>query len=145
MLDWFYRNEILIEWLLLVSIASFVLTLITVPLILAILPKDYFLLPEKPRDIWPKSISLLQLLLLISRNLIGGVLVFIGILMLVLPGQGILTIVIGLVLTKFPGKYRAERWIISQPKVLTVVNWARAKVNKPEFEISIDLDTDKLD
>lgn len=145
MFDWFYPNEVLVEWVVLVSIVSFALVLLAVPVILAVLPKDYFLQPESPPDIWPRSISLLQLLFLISRNLIGVVLVFIGILMLVLPGQGILTIVIGLVLTKFPGKYKVERWFISRPRVLAMVNWTRAKINKPAFEIDTDRKAEKPD
>jgi len=50
-----------------------------------------------------------------------------GIVMLVLPGQGILTIVIGLMLSNFPGKYRLERWLVMRPRVLRTINWLRQR------------------
>jgi len=145
LLDWIYRNEGLLEWLFLTSIISFFVVLILVPVILARLPTDYFLLPKKQYDIRLKSMSVSWLLLFLARNLIGAVFIIIGILMLVLPGQGILTIVVGLAMTEFPGKYQTERWIISRPIVLALVNWVRLKIKKPIFEINTDSDSGNPD
>ena len=55
--------------------------------------------------------------------------------MLVLPGQGLLTIVVGLVLLDFPGKFRLERWLVSRPRVLALLNRFRVALNKPPFEL----------
>jgi hypothetical protein len=55
--------------------------------------------------------------------------------MLVLPGQGLLTILIGLVLVNFPGKYYLERKVIEQKKVLATMNWIRGKANRPPVDI----------
>lgn len=64
-----------------------------------------------------------------------------GILMLALPGQGLLTIIIGLVLMDFPGKYYAERWVISRHSILLSINWIRKKADKPALVIHIDTDS----
>ena len=45
--------------------------------------------------------------------------------MLVLPGQGILTILIGIMFINFPGKYRLERWVVLRAPVLNVINKMR--------------------
>jgi len=56
--------------------------------------------------------------------------------MLVLPGQGLLTILFGIALLDFPGKYRLERRIVSYPKVLNSINWIRKKANKKPLVIN---------
>ena len=48
-----------------------------------------------------------------------------GIAMLVLPGQGVLTIVIGIMLLDFPGKYRFERRLVAYGPVLKAINGIR--------------------
>ena len=65
-----------------------------------------------------------------------------GILMLALPGQGLLTIIIGLVLMDFPGKYHAERWVISRHSILLTSNWIRKKADKPALVVHFDDDSD---
>ncbi len=61
-------------------------------------------------------------------------LVLAGIAMLVLPGQGVLTIVVGLVLMNFPGKYRLERWMATRRPIWKSLNWLRRKARRPELE-----------
>lgn len=56
-----------------------------------------------------------------------------GIMMLFIPGQGILTIIIGIILTDFPYKYRIERWIITRPRILSTLNQLRMKAKKQPF------------
>ena len=50
-----------------------------------------------------------------------------GIVMLFVPGQGLITIFAGLILMNYPGKYRLERWIIRRPLLLRTVNALRVK------------------
>ena len=50
--------------------------------------------------------------------------------MLVLPGQGLLTIFVALVLLDFPGKLRLERWLIRKPAVRRPIDWIRAKAGR---------------
>ena len=42
--------------------------------------------------------------------------------MLVLPGQGLLTIVTGLLLINYPGKYRLEKKIVNKPSIFRALN-----------------------
>ena len=78
----------------------------------------------------------LHILILAIKNLVGALLIFSGILMLVLPGQGLLTIIIGLILKEFPGKYSIERWLVNRHSVLLAINWIRVKAGKPELVAS---------
>ena len=55
--------------------------------------------------------------------------------MLVTPGQGVLTILAGLLLMNFPGKYRLERWLVMRPGVMRALNWLRARRGQTPFEI----------
>lgn len=133
MLEWFYNNETLVWLLLAISFVSFLGTLIAVPLILVRLPEDYFLFPDRQGVPWIRRNRYLRIPIFLAKNLSGAILVLAGILMLALPGQGILTIIIGLVLMEFPGKYRAERWIINRPSVLAAINWIRLKAGKQQL------------
>ena len=55
--------------------------------------------------------------------------------MLFLPGQGLFTIFIGLLLSNYPGKYYLERKLIAMPKIYKTVNWLRKKSNQPPLKI----------
>jgi len=62
-------------------------------------------------------------------------LVIAGIIMLIGPGQGILTILIGLILMDIPGKRPLEARIIKKPTILAVVNSLRGRYDKPPLEM----------
>ncbi len=135
MLDWFYNNEAIIWWLLLLSGVSLLVTFMVVPVILIKLPKDYFLFPHRHRMQWRNRNPVLDLAVFLLKNLLGLIFVATGILMLALPGQGILTIFIGLILMEFPGKYHAERWLVSRHSVFKAINWIRQRAGKAAFVI----------
>jgi hypothetical protein len=67
----------------------------------------------------------------VARNLLGVVLVLLGVLMLVLPGQGILTLLVGVLLVDFPGKHKLVQRLLSRPKVLGIVNKLRTHRGSP--------------
>ncbi|RME33433.1 MAG: hypothetical protein D6786_07715, partial [Gammaproteobacteria bacterium] len=54
-----------------------------------------------------------------------------GLIMLFTPGQGLLTMLVGLLLMNYPGKYRLERWLVTRPRVLETLNWIRARTGHP--------------
>lgn len=70
---------------------------------------------------------------LILKNALGLFLIVIGVLLSFpgVPGQGILTILLGLIMLDIPGKRPLETKIVRQPKVLAAVNKLRARYNKP--------------
>jgi hypothetical protein len=59
-----------------------------------------------------------------------------GIAMLVLPGQGLLTILIGFLMLDFPGKYRVEKWLVSRRRLLGAINWLRRRAGRVPLRIS---------
>jgi hypothetical protein len=113
------------------SLLMFVGSLVSLPYLLGLIPRDYFAEESRHLSRFHKLHPALYFTLMVLKNLFGLVLILIGLAMLVLPGQGIVTILMGVVLTDFPGKFRFERWLITRPKVLQAVNWLRAKVDQP--------------
>ena len=73
-------------------------------------------------------------MVIFSKNLLGYILLLGGVLMLFLPGQGILTMVVGLLLIDYPGKFALEKKIVRTPTVFKGLNWLRSKANKPPLK-----------
>ena len=111
----------------LVSLVMFIVTLAALPPVVALLPEDYFLRNRRQA----LDISLASWIWLVGKNVVGALFVAAGLAMLLLPGQGVLTILVGLMLMNFPGKRRMERWLVSRPRVLTSLNWLRQKFDRP--------------
>ncbi len=128
-----YKNEfIILAW---ISVVLLAISIAVIPWIVIKIPQDYFSERYRVRISKQSGHPLFTQFLAGIKNLFGFILVVLGILMLVLPGQGILTILIGLFFMNFPGKYRLERKIVSSPKVLKSLNWIRAKANKSPLVI----------
>jgi hypothetical protein len=96
------------------------------------LPADYFRDPS-PRHWWVGRHPVIRRIGVILKNLLGGVLVGLGVLLSLpgVPGPGILTILIGLMLLDFPGKRRLERWLIRRPTILRTINRLRRRYGTP--------------
>lgn len=69
----------------------------------------------------------------ISRIIIGVFLLLCGIVMLVLPGQGLITMIIGLSLLPFPGKNKIVKKLLARRSVRNSLNWVRYKAKKEPF------------
>jgi putative transmembrane protein PGPGW len=124
-------------WLAAWSMVFFVGTLIAIPFILVRLPADYFDI-RVPRPWMKDHHPVLRLVGHIVKNAVGTIFLFAGFLMLFLPGQGVLTMVIGISMLDFPGKRKVEAKLIGQPTVLSVVNGMRQKFNKPPLRLAPD-------
>ena len=133
--DWLLNNEMLVWWLLLGSVATFVVTLVLVPAVIAYLPADYFKHRNRRHALLSERHPLIAVPLALIKNALGLILIIAGLLMLVLPGQGIITLLAGMVLLDFPGKYRAERWVIERKVVLQAINWIRAKAGRGPLQL----------
>jgi len=116
------------------SVVFFVGTLIAIPFILVRLPAHYFD-ERRPRPWMPGHNPILRLLGLIAKNAVGAVFLAVGIALLFLPGQGILTILLGVSLLDFPGKRYCERKIVGLPTVLKAINALREKYGKPPLTV----------
>ena len=116
------------------SLLGLIATMFGIPWVVTRLPKDYFARAE--RLAWRTSFDapLLSLIVAMLKNLLGLLLVVLGLIMLVTPGQGIVTLLIGLLLMNFPGKYHLERWLVLRPGVLRGLNWLRHRQGKLPFD-----------
>ena len=129
------QHPVLLATLAAVSVVTFVGSLLGVPFVLARLPADYFLRAEKKALGVAPANRPARMLLAFGKNALGALLVTLGVLMLVLPGQGVLTLLVGLLLLDFPGKQRLERRLIGTPRVLRIVNALRKRWNRPPLEL----------
>jgi hypothetical protein len=109
-----------------VSVVLFVLGVVAVPWIVARLPEDYLARLGTLRSATNRSYVVLVL-----RNVAGVLLLLAGVAMLVLPGQGILTILVGLLLMDFPKKQNFQRWALSRPLLWRSLNRMRRRLGRP--------------
>lgn len=131
MLDWITQNEAIIWYLAVFSIVSFVGTLMLVPVLVTLIPEDYFAEKKRHRwEPWAHQHPVIRWSLLMTKNIVGYILIILGIAMLVLPGQGTLTILIGIMFINFPGKYRLERWVVTRAPVLNTINKLRHRAGR---------------
>ena len=119
----------------LLSLITFVVSLISLPWLVARIPDDYFLHNKRHPVPLKENHPAFRMALLIGKNILGFILLAGGIIMLFIPGQGLLTIAMGLLLMDYPGKFTLERKIASNPKILNGLNWLRAKANAEALEI----------
>lgn len=121
------------HWMILLaaSAATFLVSIIAVPVLIVRLPADYFSAGRKPDS--DSSHPVLRVLFRVLKNILGVCFLVGGFIMLFTPGQGVLSILLGVVLMDFPGKRRIERGIISRPRVLGLVNVLRKKAGRPPF------------
>ncbi len=125
--------------LFVVGIATFLGSLVAVPWILVRIPSDYFVLETRAPTVLEGVPPLLRAPLIVAKNLLGGVLIAGGVAMLVLPGQGILTILLGVSLIDFPGKYALERRLVRRRAVHGAINWIRRRRGREPIEVPGEL------
>ncbi len=97
------------------------------------LPADYFV---RPRDRAHRPHGAYRGLLRILRNLAGCLVFVAGVVMALplVPGPGVLFMLIGIGLVDFPGKRALELRLFRQRHVLHSVNRLRARFGRPPLE-----------
>ena len=132
LLIWVQQNQGLLGQLGLFSAVSGIVGVIGLPLLIVYLPADYLIREKRPaRERHP----ILKATFLAAKNLIGISCIIFGILLLVLPGQGIVTILIGLALTDMPGKDNLLHRIAGNRPVAGFLNRIRRRASKAPFEM----------
>jgi len=123
-------------WGVAMSLVLFAGSLVLVTFIVIGWPVDHFRRAGR-RPFWGHRHPAVRVSGLILKNLAGGLLVALGIIMALpgVPGQGLLTALIGLTLLNFPGKTNLERRLISRPSVLKTINSWRARFSRPPLEL----------
>ena len=114
------------------SVVTFVVSIAVVTVVLVKLPANYFH-SSHAREFLVERHPVLRVVGIIAKNLLGLVLVGLGIVMSLpgVPGQGVLTILLGIMLLDFPGKRALETRIVSRPRINAAVNALRARFDKP--------------
>ena len=133
-IQWFSSHPEILVGLGISSIFIFLLSILGISWFVANIPEDYFLESVRKPTKWSEQKPILRLAVILGKNIIGLLLIIGGLLMLVLPGQGFLTMVTGLLLINYPGKYRLERKLVSKPSIFRTLNWIRIKANKPPLK-----------
>jgi hypothetical protein len=109
------------------SVVMFVGSLIAIPVILIRVPNDWFVRSRPVRSLPVK----------IACWVIGPALIALGIAMLVLPGQGLLTILVGLGILDLPFKHRLVGRLLSNPKVHGAIDKLRRKAGRGSLELPV--------
>ncbi len=115
------------------SVLFWIGTLILLPIIIVALPAGYLTRDEKLGEDRP-TYRLWHYPYLVVKNFFGVIFILAGLAMLVLPGQGLLTLALGLALISFPGKHQAIKRIVGRKKILAAINRLRIKARKPPLE-----------
>lgn len=115
-----------------IFLVTFSANLALVSLILVKIPADYFQSSGKKKFLAKQS-PVVRVLAIIGKNVAGVLLVILGVLLSLpgVPGQGILTILLGIMLLDFPGRRSLERRIVGWPKVFNAINKLRRRFDKP--------------
>ena len=127
-----YLSENLVDIFFILGISSFVvlvLSSLSIGYFIRKIPHDYFLDDKRGISQIKNKNPVIWIIALVLKNVIGYCLILGGILMLVLPGQGLLTILVGLMISDYPGKFKIEKRIIKTKLILKTINWYRAKSN----------------
>jgi hypothetical protein len=112
-------------WTAVVALLSFVGGVVFALAILVWLPVDFFTATKRPHVSLPWRIV---------KNVVGVVLIVLGLIMLITPEQGLLTLVIGLALVDFPGRHEFIRRFVARPNFLAKANHWRARFGRPPLE-----------
>ena len=112
-------------------VVALVVTLVILAAMLATLPPNYFRddFTETPL----RKAGALGVVKRLVKNAIGLVLIVLGALLSLpgIPGQGVLTMLVGLMLVDFPGKRALEKKLVARRGVLETLNRVRAWVGRP--------------
>lgn len=133
-IQWFADNPEVLIGMGVSSIFIFLISILGISWFVAQMPEDYFLLPKRQTSKWQQQKPILRFIVVVAKNILGLSLIIGGLLMLVLPGQGLLTIVTGLLLINYPGKYKLEQKLVLMPSIYKALNWIRFKAKKPPLQ-----------
>lgn len=119
-----------LPWVFAASVGMSVLGLVMVPVVAIAIPADYFVRPIRAVPVtsehraWRWSVY-------VVRNTVATLLIGLGLVLILLPGNGLLLILVGLMVGDFPWKHRRMRQLVRRPGVHRPINWLRGKAGRP--------------
>lgn len=115
-------------WIGILSVITVVASIISLSVIIISLPPDYF---TQKKHVSRIKNPIVRVFLRILKNVVGLIALVAGFVMLIAPGQGVFTILVGVSLCDFPGKRTLERKLIARPLVLSTINKIRLRYKRP--------------
>jgi hypothetical protein len=142
MFDWLretvagYMSGRSLMWIIMFSVVTFLASIAVTIFVLIKLPDTYFK-ASHGREFWVERHPVLRWSGLVVKNLLGAFLVLLGVVMSLpgVPGQGVLTILLGVMLLDFPGKRKLELKLVSRPKVLRTINRIRQRFDRTPLQL----------
>jgi hypothetical protein len=133
MIEWLNGS---VWWLLAAGVLGFVCGAGILFAVALLMPADHFVRPRLQTDLASRH-PVLRILARVSKNIAGVVLLVAGGVMAIpmVPGPGVLFILLGLSLTDIPGKRALGRYIVSRPLVLRPLNALRARWNRQPLQL----------
>lgn len=129
------EHKELVLWLGSASVLMFLASLVLIPIICVRMGEDYFM-PHRDKEVTLAGRHpVLRWTGLVLKNVVGLILLTAGLGMLLLPGQGLLTMILGVMLLNFPGKRALELRIIRMPGILRAINALRARAKHPPLKL----------
>ncbi len=115
-----------------IFLLSLTFSFVAIGVVMVKIPANYFS-SHYQDDFMPGSPWLVRWGAVIAKNIFGVFLILLGIALSLpgVPGQGLLTILLGLIMLDIPGKRPLEARIIKRPAVLAAINKVRARWGKP--------------
>lgn len=141
MFDWLSENVGSLTWTkalvgILLFLVTFVVNLAIVSFILVKIPADHFK-KDRQTKFWSGPKPAVHALAVIGKNILGILLVALGIVLSLpgVPGQGLLTVLLGIMLLDFPGRDSLERKLLKRPEIIKTINRLRGRFDKPPLEL----------
>ena len=121
----------------LIFLASFLINLGIVSFILVKLPADHFSKNRKTK-FWAGPRPAIHAAKVIGKNIAGVLLVALGVVLSLpgVPGQGLLTVLLGIMLLDFPGRHRLEQKLLSKPSIVNTINRLRERFDEPPLQLN---------
>ncbi len=120
-------------WMAAGSVLVFLASIILIPWLVVRLPQDFFLSDERAIPYLTTGHPVFRVFLIALKNVTGVTFILAGIIMLFIPGQGILTIIVGVMLSSFPGKQKLVYWFASRDRIFRSLNALRRRWDRPPF------------
>lgn len=141
MMDWLWSLWEALTWqYVLIGLGAFLLSLGfsfgAIAVVMVNIPKNYFS-SHYSRDFLPGSSWFVRWGAVIAKNVFGVFLILLGLVLSLpgVPGQGFLTIILGIIMLDIPGKRPFEARLIKRPAILSAVNSLRARWGKEPLEL----------
>lgn len=132
-IQWLRDHPAAASW---IAVGSVILAVLYVGILILIVTRmrtDYFITPPPGTPV--KGRPLFIVILRAVRTAVGVGLLVLGAAMLVLPGQGLITIAVAVSLLKFPGKKRLLRALFRNERVERTMNSIRRRAGREPLRI----------